>query len=450
MKQTEYDVIIAGAGLGGLFSGALLVRRGYKVLVVESRDRVGGRVSTREVEGFKLPTGAIILHRGGVIDEIFNKIGVKAEFTPVPQMFYRIQGKNYELPSGGGIRTLLGILENLEVEKTKLVGRLVKEVATEKVVNAFRGVKSEQGIPGGMKFREWLLQYTENELVHHVFDIICVANNVARAHELPAAEFFGFLANTGGIRQMNIATRGNLPIMEAVAAVIKTNGDVWTNCPAKQIVVKGKEATGVVIQKDGTDVEISSKVVISNAGPRKTTELAGSENFGEDYLRTMRVKLRPAPIVLILVASDIPLMQGAGPMLITGARRVQSAIPLSSICPGLAPAGQHLLYSCASPLDSLHHMEIEDEIEKCTQDLKEIFPEFERHGRILKMEPLDIDDDFPAAHSWPGYTMPRETPVANLYNVGDGVLSSGWSATSGVAECAKQVVELVRKRISPG
>jgi len=36
-KENEYDVIIIGSGIGGLICGALLSKRGYKVLVLEQK-----------------------------------------------------------------------------------------------------------------------------------------------------------------------------------------------------------------------------------------------------------------------------------------------------------------------------------------------------------------------------------------------------------------------------
>lgn len=36
-------IVIAGAGLGGLLSGALLSKYGYKPLLIESLNEVGGR-----------------------------------------------------------------------------------------------------------------------------------------------------------------------------------------------------------------------------------------------------------------------------------------------------------------------------------------------------------------------------------------------------------------------
>jgi acyl-CoA thioesterase FadM len=41
-KNDKYDVIIVGSGIGGLTAGALLTKRGRRVLVVEQHDKPGG------------------------------------------------------------------------------------------------------------------------------------------------------------------------------------------------------------------------------------------------------------------------------------------------------------------------------------------------------------------------------------------------------------------------
>ncbi|MEI6037920.1 MAG: FAD-dependent oxidoreductase, partial [Planctomycetota bacterium] len=51
------DCIVVGAGLAGLACAHALERAGKRVWVVEAADRVGGRVATDSVEGFRVDRG---------------------------------------------------------------------------------------------------------------------------------------------------------------------------------------------------------------------------------------------------------------------------------------------------------------------------------------------------------------------------------------------------------
>ena len=62
----DFDVIVVGAGAGGLMTAAQLARLGYRTLVAERLGHLGGRASTRDVDGFKVNNGAIVIETGGI------------------------------------------------------------------------------------------------------------------------------------------------------------------------------------------------------------------------------------------------------------------------------------------------------------------------------------------------------------------------------------------------
>ena len=90
MKQ----VVIVGAGLGGLTAGALLAKEGYRVTILEQHTIVGGCATTfRRKGGYTCEVG---LHEmddafGGAKKEIFESLGVyeNIEFVQ-PDTFYHI------------------------------------------------------------------------------------------------------------------------------------------------------------------------------------------------------------------------------------------------------------------------------------------------------------------------------------------------------------------------
>ena len=47
----SYPVAVIGAGLSGLYTAHLLAQAGKKVLLIEARDRLGGRICSHALEG---------------------------------------------------------------------------------------------------------------------------------------------------------------------------------------------------------------------------------------------------------------------------------------------------------------------------------------------------------------------------------------------------------------
>jgi phytoene desaturase len=71
----DFDVVVIGAGLGGLSAGALLATQGRRVLVLEQSDRIGGCCSSFERNGFHFDTGASIVEIIKPIEDVFKKLG---------------------------------------------------------------------------------------------------------------------------------------------------------------------------------------------------------------------------------------------------------------------------------------------------------------------------------------------------------------------------------------
>jgi phytoene desaturase len=444
MIDDNYDIVIIGSGLGGLTAASLLSRKGFKILIVESRSRIGGRFSTFEYKGFKLPTGAILIPDGWVV-KLLEDMGIRTDnLRPITRVYYRIDGKRYEIPPEIGVPKALDIIDKLERKDAEKKKRPMKPVELSKIMRGYykkmRGINQEEIIT----VRDWLLQYTENEKVHDAFDTLCTGLMMAHSWELPVSKFFLFQEMT----KFYISPDGNLSIVEDLARVVEKAGAVWTNSPARKIIIKEGKATSVIVEKAGKQIEIKCKMIISNTGAKSTVSLAGKENFDNDYLEKMRIKLRPSPCLLVLVASDKPLcLEGIhdGLEIIMGSRRIKTVIPISNICPELVPPGQHLIYTSAKSESTLHPMDIKYEMQQVKSDIREFFPDFEKHGRILKMRACGIINEWPEGRTWLGYGMPLETSIPNLFNVGDSCIAPGLIGTPGSVESGYRVADIVEK-----
>ena len=73
------DAVVIGAGLGGLLTGAMLSRAGWRVTVLEKAERPGGCLQTFVRDGLRFDTGfhsVAGLEEGGPLERIFRPLGL--------------------------------------------------------------------------------------------------------------------------------------------------------------------------------------------------------------------------------------------------------------------------------------------------------------------------------------------------------------------------------------
>ncbi|WP_169582243.1 MULTISPECIES: NAD(P)/FAD-dependent oxidoreductase [Microbacterium] len=83
----HFDTIVVGAGVAGLTAARLLTRHGRRVLVLEARDRVGGRVVTDRRYGLATDMGASWIH--GITD---SPVAAAAEAFGMRMVEYTVGG----------------------------------------------------------------------------------------------------------------------------------------------------------------------------------------------------------------------------------------------------------------------------------------------------------------------------------------------------------------------
>jgi phytoene desaturase len=101
MKREK--IIIVGAGPGGLTAAMILARRGFRVVVCEKRDRVGGRNEGFSLGPYRFDTGPTFLMMKFLLDEMFREAGRDArdylEFTRLEPMYKLQFADRYLLPN---------------------------------------------------------------------------------------------------------------------------------------------------------------------------------------------------------------------------------------------------------------------------------------------------------------------------------------------------------------
>jgi phytoene dehydrogenase-like protein len=128
-------------------------------------------------------------------------------------------------------------------------------------------------------------------------------------------------------------------------------------------------------------------------------------------------------------------------------RRLCYAANFTATCPEMAPDGWHLFVGTAVPQPAIGNFDEAAETGLLLADLREQLPGFDQ-ARILST--VVTRDDWPPQRAVAGFDLPPDTPVPNLWNVGDGVKEYANGGTTACAETAQLVARQVAERYPAG
>lgn len=427
-SDNTFDAVVIGAGAGGLFAAARLTKQGYRTLVVERLDKVGGRASTDDIDGFKVNVGAIVIEVGGITQETCEEVGARFDIRePTPPILYRIGGKDVDV-TGGGWGMLLSKL-------TRQGAKLVKGIGA---------ARNDSGLPEDeLSTADWVSKYTKNEGVHGIFRNMCASVFAVGSQDLPARVFLTYFTRKSAFKRFGFHPEGTIGIWHALAdAVVANGGEIWLSTSATRIHRGDDNAvTGVDVVRDGQTVRIDAPVVVSDIGPAGTVGLLGEEGLPADYLEQVRKADRPTSMISVNFASQERLVDVPGMLSFAKSRRLAYIANFTDVCPEMAPAGWNLYVGTSVPDNPTGDFDETVETELLLADLRDNIGDFDRRARILNV--AITRDEWPPQRAVAGYDLTHETPVEGLWNVGDGVKEYANGGTTACAETAKLVVDKI-------
>ncbi|MCV7221728.1 phytoene desaturase family protein [Mycolicibacterium elephantis] len=427
MSDNQFDVVVIGAGAGGLFTAARLAHQGYRTLVVERLDKVGGRASTDDIDGFKVNVGAIVIEVGGITQQTCEEVGAPFDIRePKPPILYRIGGKDVDV-TGGGWGFLLGKL-------TRQAAKLVKGIGA---------ARNDSGLPEDeLSTAEWVAKYTKNEGVHGIFRNMCASVFAVGSDELPARVFLTYFTRKSAFKRFGFHPEGTIGLWKGLAGVVERDGGtIWLSTPATKILLDGNRVTGVEVLRDGRPVRIDAPIVVSDVGPAATVKLLGEENVPRDYLEMAQRGDRPTSMISVNFASWERLVDVPGMLSFSKSRRLAYIANFTDTCPEMAPDGWNLYVGTSVPANPLGDFDEAAETELLLQDLRDNIENFDERTRIINT--AITRDDWPPQRAVAGFDLPHDTPITGLWNVGDAVKEYANGGTTACAETAKLVVDKI-------
>lgn len=420
----DYDVVVIGAGAGGLFTAARLAHQGYRTLVVERLDKVGGRASTTEVDGFKVNDGAIVIEVGGITEQTFAEVGAKFDIRePQPPILYRVAGKDVDVTRGGW-----GLL----------LGKLTRQGA--KLAKGIGAARSDSGLPEDeLSTADWVRKYTKNDGVHGIFRNMCASVFAVSSEELPARVFLTYFTRKSAFKRFGFHPEGTIGVWKALAeAFIGRGGVLELSTEVTSINVDDGAVIGVTLSRDGQERTVTAPIVVSDVGPFATIGLAGEDAFDDDYVKLVNQRNRPCAMLTINFASQEPLIEAPGMLSFSSSRRLAYIANFTDSCPEMAPAGWHLYVGTSVPEPAIGDFDEAAEIELLRADLRDTIPGFDEKARILST--VITRDGWPPQRAVAGFDLPHTTDIKGLWNVGDAVKEYANGGTTACAETAQLVV----------
>jgi all-trans-retinol 13,14-reductase len=237
----KYDIIIIGAGLGGLTAGAKLAKKGRKVLVIEQHDRPGGCATTFKRKDYVLEVG---LHEMDGLDgrdmktRIFRDLGVfdHVTFLKVPE-FYRFVNERCDFtmphdPEEAKIR----LKEKFPGEEQGI------DAFFHQILNARQIIKESGGKDNNLgDFLDSIIQNDDLKLI--------LLGNLGYFHDDPytlSLMYYSVAQGSYFSGGGNYIKEGSQKLSDYLAGFIKKNGgEVILNHLVTEIIIKEGKAVGV-------------------------------------------------------------------------------------------------------------------------------------------------------------------------------------------------------------
>jgi len=322
----EYDVVVVGAGMGGLSAGAHLAVKGMKVLVLEQNHKVGGCTTSFSRGEFNFDAALHEMAAGGPgtsLGKLLEAVGVdkKIELIRIPEL-YRTIAPGVDFTYSADYDTAVKDLsEKWPAEKEGIVA-FHKEM--DKLHTQMRGLQTffragafkKIGLLMMAPFRQPKYIRYRNAILDDVLDnyfqdeaLKTVISQYWVYYGPPPSKLWApifMLANITYLREGAWHIKGSSQALSNAYAerIRELGGTVKTGALVTKILVADGKARGVETQDGET---YKARYVVSNADPFQTSfKLVGEEKFPKSWNKKIRSMKPSNSLFGVYLGLDVP------------------------------------------------------------------------------------------------------------------------------------------------
>jgi all-trans-retinol 13,14-reductase len=324
LTHEDTDVVVVGAGLGGLCTAAYLAREGVRVVVVDRHAVAGGNGTVFTHHGYEFDVGLHYIGDcgpGGGIPSVLEPLGIRLTYRPMdPDGF-----DTYVFPDGTSFR----VPEGVDAFRDRLHDAFPDEgEGIDAYLDTIVAVDAElTGAGPG----EAVIAHLDDTLADE-FDRLGLSTRLRTVlsgqhgtYALPPSRVSLLLHAALAMHYLKGAyypEGGGQVIADRLVEQIEAHGGViHLQTPVTDILVERRDdgtehAVGVRLhvpsarRRQGVPDEVHAPIVVSNADLKRTVlDLVGAEHFPADYAAKVTDYEMPLPLFVVYLILDVDLSE---------------------------------------------------------------------------------------------------------------------------------------------
>jgi len=448
-KEEEYDVVVIGAGIGGLLSAAALSTKGIRTALVERLNFAGGRFTHFDYEGAAINTGAchaLPFGEKGPFAELVESLEVPVKIISAGGMgSLYVSGRQYRW------REIMDFMVPFSMQDRFELLKIIPKI-----------LGSGKPDSPDLSFGRWLGTQTSSEMIRAFFDRMFTFGCSIGIEEIDYIEALKIINNIYRVKAPALIEGGCGYLVEKLLEMLRlSGGTILMETEAVEVLAQREQVIGVNVKnrRSGNEKILASKLVISDIGPGNTFNLLpdlwradpvvekrhlGAEEIkseaipaaaGEPCIKKDHYWESGTSGLCINMICDAPMLSHAPIMYCLDTKRVAGITQPSGLDPGLAPQGKYLL-------TAYQRLESEDpdrEVALGLNDLRTVFGEkFNNYCRVINTGVFK--NAWPVNRSAQGRDYPATLQIEGLYLVGDGCKAPGFVMVEGIAARVKEML----------